>query len=256
MKKKVNIFGTSIDNITLEELFEHIDKLIKNSMKGYIVTPNVDHLVKLKKNKKFRDIYEKAYLILNDSVIIKRSAILLGEKMAPKLSGSDLLPIISKYASKKDYTIYFLGGMEGVAETASMKLINKYPGLKIVGTYSPPFGFEKDEKEIKKIVDKINDVSPNILFIGLGAPKQEKFAYNNIDFLNVNVILCTGAAFDFVAGKVKRAPLIFQKMGLEWFYRFLKEPRRLFKRYFIDDLYFIKLFIKEFKKRRKNRNDS
>lgn len=249
LKKRINIFGTTIDNILLDELFEKIDYLIKENKKGYVVTPNVDHLVKLKKNKYFNAIYEDAYLRLNDSVIIKRAAFLLGEKMAPKLSGSDLLPIISEYASQKNYSLYFLGGKEGVAKKAAQNLKEKYPTLNVIDCYSPPFGFENDTKEIGKIISQINTCSPNILFIGLGAPKQEIFAYEGIDQLNVNAIFCTGAAFDFQAGNVKRAPIIFQKLGLEWFYRFIKEPKRLFKRYFVDDLKFFKIFLKEVRKR-------
>jgi N-acetylglucosaminyldiphosphoundecaprenol N-acetyl-beta-D-mannosaminyltransferase len=247
--KKIEIFGTVIDNILLEELFDKVDHLIQYQKKGYVVTPNVDHLVKLKNDAYFNKIYDNAYLRLNDSVIIKRAAMILGKEMAPKLSGSDLLPIISQYASQKNYTLYFLGGREGVAKTASEKLKEKYPALNVIGYYSPPFGFEKDQEEIRKIVSQINQCAPDILFVGLGAPKQEKFAYETIDQLDTNVIFCTGAAFDFQAGNVKRAPILFQKLGLEWFYRFLKEPRRLFKRYFVDDLKFLKIFLKEVKNR-------
>lgn len=249
-KKRIKIFGTVIDNILLEELFDKVDYLIKYQKKGYIVTPNVDHLVKLKNDEYFNEIYDNAYLRLNDSVIIKRAALILGEKMAPKMSGSDLLPIISKYASQKKYTLYFLGGREGVAKTAAEKLKEKYPKLNVIGYYSPPFGFEKDQKEIRKIVSQINQCAPDILFVGLGAPKQEKFAYETIGQLDTNAIFCTGAAFDFQADNVKRAPILFQKLGLEWFYRFLKEPRRLFKRYFIDDLKFFKIFLEELRNHR------
>lgn len=244
-KNKINVFGLSIDNISLEDVFERFDHMIANNKKGYIVTPNVDHVVKLRSDDNFKKIYSKADLVLNDSMIIKRSAKILGHHMKDKLSGSDLLPLTCEYSSKKDYSLFFLGGMPGVAEKAKDNLEKKYPGLNVSGTYSPPFGFEKDDDELKRIVDYINLKSPNILFVGLGAPKQEKFSHDFIDKLNVNIILCTGAAFDFQAGHVKRAPLILQKMGLEWFYRFYKEPRRLFKRYFVDDMKFFFIFLEE-----------
>ncbi len=245
MKDKIKVFGITIDNLTLDDVLERIDKTINEGRKGYVVTPNVDHVVQLSKDKNFRTIYDQAELVLNDSVILKRSAQLLGHQMCDKLSGSDLLPLICAYAEQKRYRVYFLGGMPGVAEKAKEKLVESYADLKITGTYSPPFGFEQQSHEIKQIIKEINKTKPEILFVGLGAPKQEIFAYNYINQLDVNVIFCTGAAFDFQAGHVKRAPKIMQKLGMEWFYRFLKEPKRLFKRYFVNDLKFFLIFAKE-----------
>jgi len=249
MKDKIQVFGIEIDNIGLNEVYGWVDTVIKGEMKGYVVNPNVDQIVKLETDLEYREIYRNADLVLNDSVIIKRSARLLGHRMQEKLSGSDLLPLMCSYAADKGYGVYFLGGMPGVAETAKEKLISKYPELKVVGTYSPPFGFEKDNKEIAEIISRINAVKPEILFIGLGAPKQERFTYNFINEMDTNVVFCTGAAIDFQAGHVKRAPKIVQRMGMEWFYRFLREPKRLFKRYFVNDMRFFAILVKALFKR-------
>lgn len=243
--EKVKVFGVTIDNITVHLVLDKIDQLITSKGKGIVVTPNVDHVVKLKKDHEFKRIYDQAYLVLNDSTILKRSAVLLGYKMKEKISGSDLFPILCEHAAAKNYKVFFLGGLEGVADKAAQNLLQSMPTLDIVGTYSPPFGFEHDEDECEKIVDLINDKKPDILFIGLGAPKQEKFADKFKDEYHANVSLCIGASFDFQAGSIKRAPIILQKIGLEWFYRFYKEPKRLFKRYFIDDMQFIGIFVKE-----------
>lgn len=243
--EKIKVFGVTIDNITIQLTLDKIDQLISSKHKGIVVTPNIDHVVKLKTDQEFKQIYDQAYLVLNDSTILKRSASLLGHKMKDKISGSDLFPILCEHAVVKNYNVFFLGGMPGVADKAAKNLLERLPTLNIVGTYSPPFGFEHDVDECKKIVQLINDKKPDILFIGLGAPKQEKFAAKFMKDYHAYVSLCIGASFDFQAGSIKRAPVILQKMGLEWFYRFYKEPKRLFKRYFVDDMKFIGIFVKE-----------
>lgn len=242
---KINVFGISIDNITVASTLERIDDAILNREKGIVVTPNVDHIVKLKKDTQFKKIYDQAFLVLNDSTILKRAAVLLGHNMKEKISGSDLFPILCEHAAKKNYKVFFLGGMPGVAEKAANNLREQLPSLEIVGTYSPPFGFEKDVEACAKIVSLINEGKPEILFIGLGAPKQEKFADQFMAEYHAYISLCVGASFDFQAGYIRRAPTILQKMGLEWFYRFYKEPKRLFKRYFWDDMQFFGIFAKE-----------
>ena len=131
-----------------------------------------------------------------------------------------------------------------MANKAANNLTQKYKGLNIVGTYSPIYGFEKDENEINKIIKIVNDLKPDILAVGLGAPKQEKFIYKYKDKLNVPISLAIGASIDFEAGNIKRAPIWMQKSGLEWFYRLCKEPKRMFKRYIIDDLKIIKVYFK------------
>lgn len=137
--------------------------------------------------------------------------------------------------------MYFLGAAEGVAVKAAENLMKRYPGLQVVGTYSPPFNFEKDEVEMKKIIGTINAEKPHILIVGLGCPKQEKFILKYREQLRVPVSLGLGASLDFEAGNIKRAPKWMCNHGLEWFYRFIKEPRRMFKRYFIDDVKIIRL---------------
>ena len=160
------------------------------------------------------------------------------------MSGSDLFPKVCDLASKNGYKVFLLGAAEGVADKAAKKLMKKYNGLEVVGTYSPSYGFEKNEDEIEKIIDIINTEKPDILAVGLGAPKQEKFLYRYKDKLNVPVSLAIGASIDFEAGNVDRAPIWMQNIGLEWFYRLIKEPKRMFKRYLIDDMKIFKLLIK------------
>jgi len=147
-------------------------------------------------------------------------------------------------AADNGYKMYFLGATEGVARKAADNLILKYPKLQVVGTYSPPFGYEKDEKEVEKIISLINTEKPEILIVGLGTPKQEKFMYKYRTRIGVPISLGLGASFDFEAGVLRRAPRFMSEHGLEWLYRLCQEPKRMFKRYIIDDMYIIKLIWK------------
>ena len=158
-----------------------------------------------------------------------------------KISGSDLVPLLCKTAADKGYTMFIIGGKDGIAEQAKLRLEKQLPGIKIVGTYAPPMGFEKDETELDKINRMISEVHPDLLIACFGCPKQEKWIYENIEKYDAKVSICAGATVDFLAGNVKRAPKWMSDHGLEWFYRFLQEPKRMFKRYFVDDVKILKL---------------
>lgn len=139
-----------------------------------------------------------------------------------------------------------MGAAEGVAEMAANNIKKKYKNIQIVGTYSPSYGFEKNEEENRKIINMIKDANVDILFVGLGAPKQEKWISKYKEEYKVPLSLGVGATFDFIAGNIKRAPKWMQNAGLEWFWRFIQEPRRLFRRYFIEDIKFFKIVAKEY----------
>ena len=195
---RIKFLNTQIDNVTMEEAITRIDKLIASDRNSYVVTPNVDHIVKLETDAELKKIYEDADLILTD----------------------------------------------GVAEKAAEKLMQQFDGLNIVGTYSPSYGFENNQDEINHIIELINNCKPDILAVGLGAPKQEKFIYKYKEKLKVPVSLAIGASIDFEAGNIKRAPIWMQKNGLEWFYRLCMEPKRMFRRYLIDDIKIFKIALK------------
>ena len=161
-----------------------------------------------------------------------------------KISGSDLVPGICRHAVKRGYRIFIIGGKRGIAKKAKQNLEMDLPGIQIVGTYAPKFGFETDQTELEKINRIISDVHPDIVIVCLGCPKQEKWIYENFQKYDATVSICAGATVDFLAGSVNRAPYWMSIYGLEWFYRFLQEPRRMFKRYFIDDVKILKLIWK------------
>lgn len=238
---RIKFMNTNIDNLTMAETLHEIDKLIQKKNCSYVVTPNVDHIVRLEKDVELQKVYKNASLILTDGKPLIWISKWYKTPIKEKISGSDLFPKVCELAANKNYTMYLLGAAEGVADTAAKNLMKKYPGLNVVGTYSPPFGFEKNEQEMNKIKTQIQEVHPDILIVCLGCPKQEKFMYYHCKELGVPISFGLGASIDFEAGNIKRAPKWMSNHGLEWLYRFSKEPKRLFKRYFVDDLKIIQV---------------
>ncbi|MDP4179038.1 MAG: WecB/TagA/CpsF family glycosyltransferase [Bacillota bacterium] len=248
---KMEFLNTKIDNVTMTEAIEKIRSFIKDGKYHYVVTPNVDHIIKLEYDKEFQEIYKNADLILVDGQPLMWIGKYLNRPIKEKVSGSDLFPNVCEMAAKENYSVFLLGAAEGVAALAAKNLCNRFKGLNIAGVYSPSFGFEKKEDEIEKIIEMINNLKPDILCVGVGAPKQEKFIFKYKDRLKVPVSLAIGGSIDFESGIKKRAPKWMQKSGLEGVYRFCKEPRRMFKRCFIDDMGIFKLVFKYRKQKRK-----
>lgn len=241
---RIKFMNTEIDNLTMQEVLQSIDQLVQEDKCAYVVTPNVDHIVQLETDKQLQDAYANASLILTDGKPLLWMAKFYGTPIKEKISGSDLFPLLCGMAARKGYKMFFLGAAEGVAAKAAENLKKRNPCLQVVGTYSPPYGFEKDAAEMERIEGMVKAAQPQILIVGLGCPKQEKFIWNNRERLDVPVSLGLGASFDFEAGNIKRAPKWMQKCGLEWLFRITQDPKRMFKRHIIDDLKIVKLFFK------------
>lgn len=251
---RMAFLNTEIDNVTFEEALAWIESRLdgdgtnernaarpdgtegKTQAGGYIVTPNVDHIVRLETDENLRKAYEGASLVLTDGQPLIWISKWLGTPIKEKISGSDLFPRVCQLAAEKGYRMYFLGAAPGVAETAAQKLKTSCPGLQVVGTCSPAYGFEKEETQVREIWQNIHQAAPDILIAALGTPKQEIFLWEHQEELTGMLGIGIGAGLDFAAGNVKRAPRWMQKCGLEWFYRLCSEPKRLFKRYLVDDL--------------------
>lgn len=241
---RIKFLNTYIDNITMEEAVDRIDDIVQNEMGQYVVTPNVDHIVRLEKDAEFREIYRQARLILTDGQPLVWISKWLRTPIVEKVSGSDLFPKICERAAYKGYRVFLLGAAEGVAAKAAENLKRKYDGLNIVGVYSPPPGFEKDEREMQNIYDMLNSYKIDILIVGLGSPKQERFVFAARRYLQIPVSLNLGASIDFEAGRIKRAPKWVSRIGGEWLFRLIQDPKRLAKRYFVDDLTIFKICLK------------
>lgn len=243
-ESRIDFLNTHVDNLDMEEAVEEAKRLILERRNSYVVTPNVDHIVKIEHDGLFREIYNNADLILTDGKPLIWMSRWLGTPIKEKISGSDYFPRVCEMAAREGFSIFLLGAAEGVAKKAAVNLMKRYRNLKIAGVYSPSYSFEKKEEEINDIIDKINTSRPDILCIGMGTPKQEKFYYRYRDRIKVPLTLHIGATIDFEAGVVKRAPKWISYIGMEWLYRLLKEPRRLYRRYLLDDLEIFPIFFK------------
>lgn len=241
---RIKFMNTEIDNLTMSEALEAIDKLILENRNAFVVTPNVDHIVQLEKGGELCEVYKNANLILADGKPLIWISKWYGTPIKEKISGSDLFPLLCEHAVKRNYRIFFLGAAKGVAAKAAKNLSKRYPGLQIVGTYSPPMGFEKNTSELLNIEKKIKRVAPHILIVGLGCPKQELFIFHNRERLNVPISLGLGASFDFEAGNIRRAPKWMSDYGFEWLFRIFQDPKRLIKRYLFDDCKIIYMIFK------------
>jgi N-acetylglucosaminyldiphosphoundecaprenol N-acetyl-beta-D-mannosaminyltransferase len=236
--------------LSFEELCQWVDARVAGKTPRYVVTPNVDHLCRLPYDPAFQEAYEGAALRLPDGVPLMWFARLLGRRLCEKLSGSDLVPRLSAYAAEKGHRVFFLGAAEGVAEEAARRLRERHPSLQVAGSFSPPFGFEKDARQCREAVERVRESRADICFVALGSPKQEIWLSQHAAGMGTPVCLAIGAGLDFVAGRVRRAPGWMQRAGCEWIWRLTQEPRRLWRRYLVEDSYFLILLLKEIGRRR------
>lgn len=247
---KQRFLNTYVNNLSMKDCLEAIDSLVSQDKKSYIVAVNVDVIVKIEDDPYLKKIIDNAELVLVDGKPLQWIAKYQGNPIKEKISGSDLVPLLLKQASDKGQSVFIIGGKDGIAQKAKSNIEKSNPKIKIVGTYAPPLGFEKDQKELDKINVMISDCHPDILIACFGCPKQEKWIYENYLKYEAKLSVCAGATVDFLAGNVKRAPKWISNIGFEWFYRFLQEPNRLFRRYFVDDVRILKLV----RKYRKNKS--
>jgi N-acetylglucosaminyldiphosphoundecaprenol N-acetyl-beta-D-mannosaminyltransferase len=202
----------------------------------------------LQDSPRFREVYAGAWLSLADGMSVVWAARLLGTPVPEKVSGSDLFPAVCE-AAGPEVRIFLLGGRAGAADEAARVLRARNPGLRIVGTYSPPMGFERDAAELERANERVRAARPHVLFVGLGAPKQELYMAEQRDSLGVPVSIGVGVSFEFVAGMVERAPKWVQRAGLEWLDRIRREPRRLWKRYATTNPRFVALVLRQYARR-------
>lgn len=241
---KQPLLNTYVNNVSMSETLQEICRLVDEKKKSYVVAINVDVVMKIENDDYLKKITDEANLTLVDGKPLVWIAKWHKHPVKEKISGSDMVPELCRVAQQKGYRIYIIGGKDGIAEQAKSNLEHELPGIKIVGTYAPPLGFEKDKDELLRINSKISEVHPDIVIACFGCPKQEKWIYENYKSYDAYVSVCAGATVDFLAGNVNRAPKWMADHGLEWLYRFTQEPKRLFKRYFVDDIKIIKLIRK------------
>lgn len=228
-----------VDKVDVESTVSRIDAFVRAGRAGrshQVMTVNVDFLRLGVKDHAFRHLINTADLAVPDGMPLLWAARLLGDPLPERVTGIDLIVECARLAAEQDYRIFLLGAGPGVAEEAATVLRARCPGVRIVGAYAPPvigvFGAEEDERMVRMI----REAQPDMLFVAFGAPRQDEWIRQHMHRLEVPVCMGVGGAFDMLAGRVQRAPGWMQRNGLEWLYRVLREPTRLWKRYFVDDL--------------------
>jgi N-acetylglucosaminyldiphosphoundecaprenol N-acetyl-beta-D-mannosaminyltransferase len=241
----VAILNTRIDNLTMAEVLKRAESMITLAVPGQIITANVDQLVGNRRDQKTRSIYTSAALTVPDGVPLLWGARFLGTPLRERINGTDLMERICGLAAKKGFSVFLLGAPEGIADRAAQSLKNRFPGLRIAGTYFPFYGFEDQPAELERIRCLLESKKPAILFVSLGYPKGVKWIVQNQAACGIPLAIEVGSSFSYISGQQRRAPRWMQKCGLEWFWRLLHEPGRLWKRYLLDDLPFFYYLLKQ-----------
>jgi N-acetylglucosaminyldiphosphoundecaprenol N-acetyl-beta-D-mannosaminyltransferase len=238
--QKVRILNAVMQNISLGALLD-------GYRAGFLVTHNVDTIMKMQKDPEFARICQAAEFVVADGQFVVFASYFMGTPIVEKICGSDFLgQLCQHYRDDPEFKVFLLGAMPGVAETAQRNINSRVGRNVVVGTYSPPFGFEKDPAECERIVKLINDSGATVLAMGVGAPKQEKWMDKHRSLMPaVRCYMGIGATIDFEAGSVKRSPRWMSKVGLEWAYRMAQEPKRLYRRYLIEGPPFFWLVLQQ-----------
>ncbi len=223
----------SIDPLTFEQAIDAIERLVDLRRGGAVFTPNVDHIVRAGLDPHLREAYAHASLSLADGMPVIWASHLLGRPLPAKVSGSDLIDPLMARAAARGWRVYLLGGAEGVAARAAERLCVRYRDLHVVGTSAPRLDDPLNDTQGELACLRVREAQPDLLLVGLGCPKQEVWSHRYAGALRPTVVVCVGGSFDFVTGRVKRAPRWMSTAGMEWLFRFAQEPRRLFGRYFV-----------------------
>lgn len=235
--QKIRILNLDFSSISKQELLLNMDN-------GVLFTANIDHMIKLQKDEEFYKAYKNAEWVVCDSRVLKLTSFLLSPRIKEVIPGSSFFPDFCNFHKQNNNVkIFLLGAGPGVAQNAMKKINNRIGREIVVGAHSPSYNFENHADECSQIIQYVNKTEATVLVVGVGAPKQEKWImkYKN-EFENIELFMALGATIDFEAGTKKRAPQVLQKLYLEWFYRLMQEPGRLWKRYLIDDIpFFIKI---------------
>ena len=254
----ISLFGMQIDAIDMPEAVERVISWCqqpRGESCRYVVTPNVDHTVMFQTDAALRDSYAGASMVLADGAPVVLASRLLRKALPQRVAGSDLVPALFEHScsttgDSAPLRVFLLGAGPGVAERAADVIHDRWANVQVVGTLSPPMGFEHEEAENAKILQAVADCQPDVVMIGLGAPKQELWISRHADQLQAKAALCIGATIDFLAGEKARAPQILQSLGLEWMHRVATEPTRLVKRYARDAWIFPRLVWREWRSQR------
>jgi N-acetylglucosaminyldiphosphoundecaprenol N-acetyl-beta-D-mannosaminyltransferase len=242
MSERITLMGCAIDNLSMEDTLGTVEGFIRTGQPHQHVVVNVDKLVKASRDPELRRIINDCALVNVDGMPVVWASRLLGKPLKERVAGVDLFEALMRRAGEKGWRVFLLGAREEVVSQVAATYARKYPRLVLAGWRN---GYWKGEAEEAQVVEQIRAARPDLLFVAISSPKKEQFLGRYQAEMKVPFAMGVGGTFDVAIGRVKRAPAWMQKSGLEWFYRFLQEPRRMFRRYFIEDMAFFWLFIKE-----------
>ncbi len=240
---RVMILGVGVDRLDVRGAVARVERMIAEGGRHQVIVLPVNSVMAARRDRDMRQIILQASLVLADGVPLLWAARLLGSPLPGRAAGSDLLWGLCRTAAREGYSCYFLGSTPQVLEKLVRTLTRGCPGLRVAGWFSPPRRREFPEEENRRMLQKIRAARPDILWVGFGAPKQERWIHENLQRLETRVAVGVGGAFDMASGAVRRAPQWMQRSGLEWFHRFLMEPGRLYRRYFIEAMPFLPLVV-------------
>jgi N-acetylglucosaminyldiphosphoundecaprenol N-acetyl-beta-D-mannosaminyltransferase len=244
--QRLQIGYASVCTMTFAEALNAlVEHACSSPMTVCVVTPNAQHIVLLEKDAHFRRVYDSAEYVLPDGASLLLAARLLGQRLKERIAGVDLFQALCMRAAESGIRVFLLGGLPGSAAAAAKKLQSTHHGLQIAGIHVPPLGFENNPVEIEKIAAAIRSTQPQLLFVGLGAPKQEYWIQEHGRRLGIPVCVGVGGSFEMVSGTVRRAPEWLQSIGMEWLFRLAMEPKRLWKRYLVGNLLFLWIVVKQ-----------
>jgi N-acetylglucosaminyldiphosphoundecaprenol N-acetyl-beta-D-mannosaminyltransferase len=229
----------------MDEVLARAESMVAQPSPRHVITANVDQLVANYRGPAFRALYRDADLVLADGVPLLWAARFLKRPLRERINGTDLMERICELAARKKFRVFLLGGPEGVAARAAARLQERYPGLPVAGCYFPYHGFERDDPENEKICALLVAQKPAILFTSLGFPKGIQWIAGHQAGCAIPLAIEVGASFSFISGQLRRAPRWMQKRGLEWLWRLMLEPRRLWKRYLVRDMPFFYYLLKQ-----------
>ncbi|HET9595749.1 MAG TPA: WecB/TagA/CpsF family glycosyltransferase [Anaeromyxobacteraceae bacterium] len=251
--RRLDLGPLGVDPLTLGGALDRIEALVASGRGGRVFTPNVDHVVIAERHAEFREAYRDADLSLADGVPILWAARLLGEPLPQKVSGSDLvLPLVER-AAARGWRVYLVGAAPGVAAEAARRLQQRFPALRVAGVDAPFVKVDGPDPEGEVALQRLAAAAPDLVLVAFGAPKQELWMHRHRAAFGRAVAVGVGASLDFVAGTIRRAPRWMQRAGLEWAFRLLREPRRLWRRYLVDDRRFVPIVWRALRARRRPR---
>ena len=242
-RREVDILGCAVDRVSLESATARLSEMIREGGVHQAVVLPVSSVMHARRHRRFREICRCASLVLPDGLPLLWASRMLGEPIPGRVAGSDLFWALSRAAEKEGYSCFLLGSRPDVLARLEKVLRRRFPSLRVAGSFSPRISPVFSAVENEDIIRRVNASRPDILWVGLGAPRQEQWIHANLGRLETRVAVGVGAAFDMCSGTVRRAPVWMQKTGMEWFYRFLREPTRLFKRYFVESASFLPLVL-------------